>query len=61
MIEPNPITLLREFVYGIIQAEGAASQMVHQHHDPRWLAIRDILSSVKDNCLSLLNLPPIIH
>jgi len=48
MKEPNQAILIKEFIEGLGQASGAASQMIHMHQDPRWMIMRDLLESVRD-------------
>ena len=44
--------ILAEFMEGINAAEGAASQLVTQMQNPKWMAVRDMLNIIKDGCLA---------
>lgn len=39
--------LLNQLIESLGQAAGAASQLLHQHQDPRWFVIRDALEGAK--------------
>jgi len=46
--------LLNELIDGIIQAEGAASQLIHTGGNPRfWMIIRDALDLTKEGCIAM--------
>ena len=45
--------LLSRFVDGLTKASGAASAIVHEHQDPRFLPIRDKLVAVRDRAISI--------
>lgn len=42
--------MLQQLIEGLTQAEGACSQIIHQHEDPRWMMIRQALSLTKEGC-----------
>ena len=46
MEKESQARLLMAFMGGIAKASGAASGMLHEHHDPRFLPIRDRLEAV---------------
>ena len=52
MVKRNKTLILAEFMEGLNIAEGAASQLVTQMQNPKWMAIRDMLNMVKDGCLA---------
>lgn len=39
---------LNDLMASLNQAEGAASQILHMHQDPRWFMIRDALALAKE-------------
>lgn len=44
--------ILAEFIEGITNAEGAASQLVSAQANPKWMAVRDMLNVIKDGCIA---------
>ncbi len=51
--ERSPARVLNEAIDGLSQAIGAASQMIHHHSEPRFLAIRDALELTKEGMTHL--------
>lgn len=45
--------LLNELIESLGQASGAASQIIHQHQDPRWITVREALDLAKEGCMGL--------
>ena len=45
--------LLSKFVDGLTKASGAASAIVHEHQDPRFMAIRNKLNLIRDKAISI--------
>lgn len=43
--------ILSEFIGGLNDANGAASQLIHHFKNPKWFAIRDMLNIVRDGCV----------
>lgn len=48
MTKRTEVQMLTEFFEGINIAEGAATQMVSNMQNPKFMAIRDMLNMVKD-------------
>lgn len=47
------LKLINRFIEGLSQAIGASSQMIHQHQDPRWMTLRDLLTAVKETTVAV--------
>lgn len=45
--------LLQNFINSLSMAEGASWQMIHQHADPRFIPIRDMLTQLKNNTIAI--------
>lgn len=41
--------LLNQLIEALGQASGAAGQIIHQHQDPRWFMVRDMLDLAKED------------
>jgi len=46
------VQILSEFIEGLNDANGAASQLVHHFQNPKWMAIRDMLNIIRDSYIS---------
>lgn len=46
--------LLSEFMAGLTDASGSASQLIHLLQDPRFIPMRDTLDMVKAGCLDVV-------
>lgn len=54
MINHNRVPfLLKRFLDGIVKANGAASHLVHQHQDPRFIPLYQKLSSIRDKTMRI--------
>lgn len=54
MTDYNSTTmLLKKFCDGIVKAHGAASQMVHQHEDIRWMPLAQKLGMVRERIIKI--------
>ena len=53
MKETTQKELLKSFAECMTYASGNAWQMIHEHQDPRFIGIRDLLESIKNNCIQL--------
>jgi len=42
------VQILSEFIGGLNDANGAASQLILHFNSPKWMAIRDMLNIVRD-------------
>lgn len=49
----NKTLVLSEFIEGLNDANGAASQLIHHYQNPKWMAIRDILNFIRDGCIKM--------
>lgn len=50
----NKLQILNDYVEGINTMIDASSQMVHQRQNPKWMAIRDMLNTIKDGAVDLI-------
>lgn len=48
MEKRGKIQILSEFMEGLNTCADAASQMVHQHANPKWIAVRDMINIIRD-------------
>lgn len=53
MTDKNPYQILHELIDGLTQASGGASQLIHQHQDPRLMMVREAIELTKSGCMSL--------
>ena len=53
MSDENILKLLQGFTDGIEKAAGAASCMIHQHGDPRFIPLRDRLVGVQKKSIDM--------
>lgn len=53
-MKKNPLKIFNELIESLNQAEGAASQLVHDSgHPVEFIVIRDTLSLVKEGCMDI--------
>ena len=45
--------LLQDLINCMTFSSGAAWQMIHSHQDPRFIAIRDVLETMKNNIMQI--------
>ena len=53
MKDDNATVLLRKFVDGLTKASAAASCIVHEHQDPRFIPLRDRLLVIRDRSINI--------
>lgn len=53
MKEATQKELLQDFINCMTMASGAAWQMIHSHQEPRFIAIRDGIEAMKNNCMQI--------
>lgn len=46
-LPPSP-KIMNELVHALGQAAGAATQLLHQHQDPRWMPVRAGIEGAKE-------------
>jgi hypothetical protein len=45
--------LLKDLIGSLNQAEGACSQLIHHHSDPRWMFLREAIHVTTQGCLKV--------
>lgn len=53
MTQRDALTVINEMVEGLIQAEGAASQLTHHLQDPRFMIIEQALALMKEGIIQV--------
>ena len=46
-------SLLKIFIDGITKASGAAAAIVHEHQDPRFIAMKDYLIALREKSIKI--------
>lgn len=53
----NAVELLSQFMSSLSEAAGTAHVMCHMFQDPRFLAVRDLLEAVRNECVEVAVTP----
>ena len=49
--------MIGDLLESLKQASGACSQMVHDHSDPRWMMLREMIEAASHACASTAAIP----